>query len=118
MNDFKPSEVNLAGSCPPLVGTFRKTEAEVCAAWLIRTCSLSGDEWRPLTWEEVRARMVADIGAGNDWGLLARNPFARPDPDRLVSDGFAEWVGEDGPELRLQFTATGYEALRKWVKTR
>lgn len=116
--EFKPSQVDLDGSFPPLCDTFRKTEAEVCAAWLVRTCALDGDAWRPLTFVEVRDRMRADMDSKVDpWGALVLNPFARPDPHRLVGDGFAEWIGEEETERQVQFTAAGFDALRKWVRS-
>ena len=36
MGDFKPSEVDILGSWPPLCGTMKRTENETAAALVVR----------------------------------------------------------------------------------
>jgi len=116
--DYLPSAVNLDGSFPPLLATFKKTESEIAAAYIIRTLQLSGDAWRPVAFPEIAARLRADVEAKNEpWAALAHNPFARPDVHRLIEDGFAEWY-EGVVGGSAQFTEKGFEALRKWVRSR
>lgn len=115
--DFKPSQVDLNGSFPPLVGTFKNAEAEACASWMVRVCALDGDVWRPVAWKDIGARVTADMGSNAEpWARLARNPFLVPDVHRLVEDGFVQWLGTPG-DSAAQFTAKGFDALRKWVRS-
>jgi hypothetical protein len=114
--DFKPSDVDMEGSFPPFVDTFKKTEAEVCAALLVRTCLVKGDEWQALDWSDIASQIRADVAAKVEPIFsLATNPFAIPDVHRLIKDGYAEWRPEG--QLRIVgFTEKGFEALRKWVR--
>ena len=118
---FKPSDVRFGGF-PPFVGTFRKTEAEMAAALLVRTMQAPGDEWRAVSLPEVGARLKEDVDAEREpWKSLSTNPFFRPDFGSLVSDGFCEWKsGGDAPitdpQRLLAFTPSGIEALRRWVR--
>jgi hypothetical protein len=112
--NFKPSDVNLCASFPPLVGTMGRTEAEIAAALLVRACQVRGD-----TWQDVDVRTLAEV-IGRDIidkrdpiHAMDRNPFCRPDGYALVATGCADWVGEPGAVLR--FTAKGFDGLRKVV---
>jgi hypothetical protein len=120
---FKPSQVDLFGSFPPLVGTFDKTEAEVMAAFMCRAMGANGDEWRAIEWREIATVLKSDIAAGADGaagglpGLMTAllgNPFARPDVHALVKGGFVAWVGAEGGPV--EFTDLGFARLEKWVR--
>ena len=126
---FKPSNVRLFESFPPLVDTFGKTEIECAVFYVVRTLTVSGDEWMPLRWTDIRGiiagsmakvamlghnEVSAEDGFVDD---LAKNPFARPDFQKLVDQGSARWLGEDGEVNRpLELTDEGRERLRKWVR--
>ena len=108
--------MDLNGSFPPLVGTFKKTEAEVAAAYIVRTLQMDGDSWHAVVSTDIAAQLRADLEAQIEpWASLAQNPFARPDVHRLVADGFAEWT-EEGDSSPIRFTEKGIEALRRWVR--
>lgn len=111
--DFKPSEVAFdARSYLPFVGTFRKTEAEVAAAILVRACHFHGDSWQPISFAMAKSAMLADAEAKREpFASWLTNPFARPDIYRLEADGFVEKVGD-----AHQFTAPAFEAMRRWVR--
>ena len=121
--EFKPGDVNLLGSFPPLCATMGKTEVEVAAAYLCRALSVKGNEWRPIKWAEISEVVKADIKTATGdksqvlpklFADLARNPFAVPDFHTMVAKGFARWLGEPG-KSELEMTDAGRERLRKWV---
>ncbi len=111
---FKPSDVSLYDSFPPLAGTLGKTEAELAATLLVRASQVHGD-----VWQDIHVRMLgevirADLGAKREpLHSMNRNPFCRPDVWQLVKLGCAEWVGEPGKVLR--FTEKGLDGLYKAV---
>lgn len=116
MNDFKPSQVVL--TMPPLTACFGKTEAECAAAMLVWACQQLGDERQRLSLKVLGATLDAALKADpvpepvRSWG---RNPFFRPDFDRLTSDGYidrSEIDGENGYVLTPRF----FERLAKWVQ--
>ncbi len=113
--DFKPSDVDLLGSFPPLCATMGRTERELAAVLLVRACQSGGDEWKVHTLGEV----IADDMYNDREPLhsLSRNPFCRPDMHDCVATGFAAWVGDAGnPDHGVEFTEKGLEALRRWVR--
>jgi hypothetical protein len=113
--NFKPSDVNLCDSFPPLVGTLGRFEAEITAALLVRACQVRGDAWQDVdlrTLSEVVGRDIID--KRDPIYTMTRNPFCRPDPSALVAIGGAEWVGNPGKVLR--FTAKGFDGLREVVE--
>jgi hypothetical protein len=110
--DFKPSDVNLCSSFPPLVGTMGRTEAECAAALLVRACQVLGDAWQDVETRTLGEVIKADLEAKREpVHSMNRNPFCRPDAYDLVKRGCAEWVGEPGKVLR--FTPQGLDGLRK-----
>jgi hypothetical protein len=114
---FKPSNVDLFGSFPPLVGTMGRVETEVAAALLVRVCQARED-----TWQEIDPAAIAEVAADVEtkWvSSLIRNPFFKPSFHELITRGFAEWVGEATAESAgpMRFTAVGLAALKKWVRS-
>lgn len=116
--DFKPSEIDLLGSFPPLCGTMKKTEAEMAAAILVRGCQVHGDRWDAIPLRMLGAVIGDDLDAKREpFSSMNRNPFCRPDMHACVAGGFAEWEGESGtPEYGVRFTAAGLYALRRWLR--
>jgi hypothetical protein len=114
---FKPSDVSLTHSFPPLVGTMDKTEAENAALLIIRALVRNGDEWKPITPKEMGLSIDLDLKEKCEpLTALSRNPFFNPDFSRLVADGFARWLGEPkSHNCPLEFTEKGIEALRSHV---
>lgn len=118
---FKPSDVEFHGY-PPFVATFKRCEAEMAAALLVRTMQATGNEWRAVSLPEIGKVLKADVDAESEpWKSFSTNPFFRPDFHRLVSDGFCAWAhgGErpvTEPDRLLEFTALGIAALRRWVR--
>lgn len=114
-SDFRPSDVLLIA--PPLVGTMGSSEREHAAALLVRACQVLGDAWQPISFEQIRSVMTDDVSAKHDpFASLAVNPFFRPSFEKLCRDGsFVKLTGEPGA-LRMEFTALGLDALRRWVK--
>ena len=117
--DFKPSDVNLCGSFPPLVATYGRTDLEVTAAVIVRVLSEMGNTWRALEWSDVITVLTADLAEEHPSPRarlmrdIVRNPFLRIAPAYLVEKGFAEWVDEPG--AAVAFTADGLERLRRWA---
>lgn len=112
---FRPSQVHTARFIP-FGATFNNTRAEVCAAFIVRTCHMRDDTWSAVGLLDVADRLRADAQAEIEpWASMVRNPFLRPDVRRLVADGFAEWVDE-GEMPPVRFTTKGFEAMRKWVR--
>lgn len=114
---FKPSEVNLVGSLPPLCATFNRSELECAAAYYILACRHYGDEWKALEPRAIGQAMRA-IEPDSYFGKLLRNPFWQPDFPGLVEAGFARFTE---PELGLsspvELTELGFERLaRRWAK--
>lgn len=117
---FKPSEVNILGSFPPLCATMGKTEAEVAAALLVDYLALNGDDWGPATPKQLGEHLQnSSMNRGTDrdpWPSIIRNPFAQPSFGELVMRGFATWQSNGIVWMSVTFTATGIEAMRKWVR--
>ncbi len=121
--DFLPSAVRLDGSFPPLTATMRKAEAEAAATLLVIACRANGDSWDARTLPEIGAAIDAELNAERaPLHDLRNNPFWRPSIPLLVEFGFARWTRPDetesGSKSPLEFTATGIEALRKYVVQR
>lgn len=113
--DFKPSDVSLLDSMPPLVDTMGRAEAEAAAALIVRTCQARGDAWQDVGPRAIGEVIRADLEAKREpFHSLNHNPFFRPDPSSLVKCGCAEWVGQPGGAVR--FTAKGFEGLRRVVE--
>lgn len=109
---YRPSQVNLHGSFPPLCATMKRSEREAAAALLVRSLAARGDQFRAITRQELGEVIVADLEAEREpWRSVGRNPFFRPDFCDLVKAGYARWVGADA----IEFTAEGVEAMRRWV---
>ncbi len=111
--DFKPSDVVLHPV--PFVGIMGKSEIEFAAAVLVRVLQLRDDTWNPIAWQHFGSLLASNP---NDkilapWG---RNPFFRPDFVALTEAGYSE-TGPDSlvKDIRIQFTAAGFDALRKYV---
>lgn len=112
--NFKPSDVDLRSSYPPLVGSMGSTEAEIAAAMIVRTCQVNGDAWQDVPAPMIGKVIKNDIAAMIEpFHSLNGNPFCRPSIQRLVDSGCAEWVGEPGRVIR--FTRKGLEGLEKHV---
>ncbi len=114
---FKPSDVSLTHSFPPLVGTLGKTESENAALIIQRTLVMLGDEWKPVRPKEMGAAIEADLKAkAEPVTALSRNPFFRPDFHGLVRDGFARWLADPSTKnCPIEFTETGIRALASHV---
>lgn len=112
---MKPSNVVLF--VPPLVGTFGSSEREGAAALMVRACQVRGDEWAPVTWEEIVDVMRGDCSAGVEFGRLILNPFFRPDVHSLIAEGFARWTSDVGGSV--EFTEKGLATLAasRWVQS-
>ena len=130
---YKPSDVNLFVGFPSLVDTFDKTEIECAAFYIVRTLAVKGDDWRPLRWTDIAEVIKESIAkieshlppefaphvSKEDLYLndMAKNPFARPDFHKLVSKGFAKWLGEECDKNRpIELTDLGFERLQRWVR--
>lgn len=112
--DFLPSQVVLSGV--PLTGTMGRTEREVAASYLVLACRFHGDRWQPVTPKMIREAIDdADTKEGHVMSGIARNPFACPDFYDLITQGFATQDQGPGP-AEVEFTAKGFEAMRKWVR--
>lgn len=116
MTEYLPSQVDLLGSYPPLVGTLKRTEREIAAALLVRTCQVNGDRWQPVVPRMIGEMLKVDLDAGTEpLASLNNNPFARPDFHELVAEGYATGdltVGGSPIEL----TEKAFEAMRRWVR--
>ncbi len=113
---FKPSDVNLLGSFPPLVGTMGRSEREAAAALIVRTCQVNGDIWAPVMPLDCGKMLEADIEArAEPFYTLNRNPVFRPDVNDLVSAGYASWFNGSFPKGGVEFTSKGLAALLRWV---
>jgi hypothetical protein len=117
-SQMKPRHIYI-NSANPLTDTFQKAEAEQAAALLIYASN--PDRWEPSTLAALSARLKAYMGSAEQLGAHAVfvkrwicNPVFRPNIDRLIADGFAEWVGDEteGRKRPVRFTAAGLKALR------
>ncbi|GAB5541319.1 MAG: hypothetical protein SangKO_010790 [Sandaracinaceae bacterium] len=106
---FRPSDVVLMPHVP-LVGTMGRVEVEAAAGWMLLALREKGDFWGRVDPADCRA--VREKHA--DSMTWIENPFLVPDFWDLVARGFAEFVGE-GRGAPVRFTASGIEALAKWV---
>ncbi len=88
MNTFKPSQVDITSSFPPLVATMGKCEREIAAAIIVRACQENGDTWAPVSPVAFKNVMREDISAKREpLFSISTNPFARPDFTDLVATG-------------------------------
>ncbi len=110
--DFKPSDVLLLQI--PLVGTFRRAEAELAAALIVWTCAGTGDTWRPVTPGDIGEALQPAIEMKQEPVRSWNNPIVRPCFKSLVELGYAASTFEPGCTIEL--TPKGFEALRKWVR--
>ncbi len=113
--EFKPSQVVLG--VPPLTATMGHCETECAAGMIVRYCQIVGDTWQKIRTTNMAQVMMQDLDDNNEpvksWST---NPFFNPDMRGLHRDGFAVIERDpDGVET-IEFTATGYEALRRWVR--
>lgn len=110
---FKPYDVNMRASYPPLVGTMGRIPAEVAAALIVRACQANGNVWQDVDLAMIGEVAAADIAAGHEpLTTMSKNPLLllRPDFNDLVARGRAEWVGG-----LLRITPFGFDGLRKFV---
>lgn len=116
MPNFKPSQVYLG--MPPLGACFNKCEAECAAAVLVWACQQLGDEWQRLPVKTLGETLDVALKADpmpepvKSW---ARNPFFRPDFDRLTADGFIERSEIEG-EKGYVLTPAFFDRLTRWVR--
>ena len=110
-HDFKPSEVRL--SFLPLIGTLGRTEREIAAALIVRTCQVNGDTWQPVTPRMIGDTLRRDVEDGVEpFASLNGNPFARPDFWDLVAQGYAS--GDPSKDEPLALTDKALVAISKW----
>jgi len=111
----KPSDIIIAGGVP-LCDVFDRAEAEQMAALMIVTLAAAGDEWRPVTQQDINEFVSGVLSESKPPSWIA-NPFFKPDPSDLVSRGYAERIGK-GPEIAIAFTPDGLEKLfaSSWVR--
>lgn len=117
--DFKPSDVDLSGSFPPLAATMGRVEREAAATLIVRACQVKGDAWGPVLPREVGEAWRTDREAGREpLASLASNPFWRPDVGECVAHGFARWLGDDGEDRSapVELTEKGLQAISRWVR--
>jgi hypothetical protein len=118
---FKPSDVVLL--VPPLTDTMRKAEVEQAAALIVYVCTVKGDAWQPMTWNDLQAAIKVALDATEptareQWlRAIIRNPFVRPDVHELCNRGFAEKLSKEGEQIVVQLLPTALEAIAKrWVR--
>lgn len=111
--EFKPSDVHLAAV--PLTATMGRAEREQAAALIVRVCQAMGDRWQPVTWNDVRRVLTADLAepAAHITADWVRWPLFRPDVRDLCDKGFATLDGD-----AASFTEVGFAKLRAHVKAR
>lgn len=118
MPEFKPSDVRMWRSVLPLIDTFGHAETEFAAALIVLASKHAGDEWQPLVLKQLAEAMKKEGEEGGQLHHLRTNSFLPyPDLRRLVEDGFAFFGGDPDadPAPTIQFTAKGYDVLRKTV---
>lgn len=120
---MRPSDVNLAATMPPLVGTCGSAEAECLATLITAALAANGDVWRPIQWSEVRENFIRLVTLGVEpWVSLSKNPFWRPDADRLFAEqrdrqsGITYYIAIEGEDGSMEFTFAGLLALSKHRK--
>jgi hypothetical protein len=114
---MKPSDISLRTSYPPLVDTMGKSELEIAAAMLVRTCQLQGDEFAPKEPRQIGEALKHDAESNppiEPLASLARIPVAIVCPDfrGLVAAGFARWTTGD-EHAPIEFTQSGLDAISK-----
>lgn len=113
---FKPSDVDLRGSFPPLVGTMERAELEMAASLLVRACQVRGDAWQPVSPMQIGIVINDDLAAKCEpFYSLNQNPFFRPDFWKLAEKGFARFTAE-GKGAPIELTEAGIERLRRWAR--
>lgn len=116
MDKFKPSDVSLLHSFPPLVDIMGKTELENAAMLILRALVRGGDEWKPVGPKDMGTAIDADLRDNIEpLKALSRNPFFNPDFSGLVDKGFARWTSDEKLNRLIEFTEQGIEALRSHV---
>lgn len=117
MKEFRPSDVRLDTSFPPLCATMGRVEREAAATLMVRVCQLSGDRWLPVEPRAIGRTWRGDLEAGVEpLASLAGNPFWRPDFHDLVAKGFARFTTDDAEGGPIEFTDAGLDALRPHVR--
>lgn len=115
---FKPSDVSLTLSFPPLCNTMGKAEREQAATMIVRCCQLNGDTWQACAPTQLGETLTADIAAqAEPLHALSRNPFFRPDFHALVEKGYARFLGdvEAAKNVPIELTQKGLESLVLYV---
>jgi len=117
--EFRPSDVVL--STPPLTACFKKTEAECAAALPVWYMQKTGDCWQAVAPTQLGLAMNDEEMLKEPLRSWNRNPFFRPDFQRLLADGYITESREGIPEDKggaLLFTDKGLEQLRNsvWVR--
>lgn len=105
---MRPKDVDL--SCPlPLTNVFGKCEAELAAALIIMPLAAADEDWRPVTYKEMREHLrVLPEDQRPAW---LSNPFVQPNFMELIKRRYAEDCEPDGREF-IRFTESGLAALR------
>lgn len=107
---MRPSEIYLI--VPPLVGTMKRSERELAAAMIVRTCHVLGDTFAPVTPDAINSVLAADVAGGvSPWVEIAGNPFLRADFNDLVAKGYAKHFEESGA---YALTEEGLSAIGRW----
>lgn len=113
---FKPSDVDLNGSFPPLIDTLGQTELEMAASMLVRACAVRGDSWQPISPQQLGIVILDDVAAQREpFFSLKPNPFFNPDFHGLAKKGFARFTAS-GAGAPIELTPEGIERLRKWAR--
>lgn len=110
---FSPSRVDFFRSnrgiaAIPFVGLFGRSESEAAASIVVRCCQAMDDMWNGISWPMASSVLV---GAPGPLGPFLDNPFWKPDPTRLVADGFADWCDFGGHHKGLFLTAKAFDAF-------
>lgn len=114
---FKPSDVSLTLSFPPLCNAMGKAEREHAATLIVRCCQLNGDTWQPCTPRQLGEAIRHDLDEKIDpLHSLNTNPFFRPDFRELAASGYARFVGDpDLKNIPIELTQKGLESLVLYV---
>lgn len=97
---MRPAEVALSG--PFLTDTLGNAETEFAAGLVVLWHRAEGHvDWVPVTRSTIIGWLEQQVAAGREEILrLVRNPFWRPDPDRLRHEGWITgWTTADDPGL-------------------
>ena len=115
--EFRPSEVSLTDSFPPLVATMGRAELESAATLLVRAFQVRGDAWQDVQLGDLLEVMRHDADGGVEpLASMVTNPFIKPDFWGLIEGGFAAAILVEKKLEAIRFTAEGLERLRKVVQ--